>query len=76
MNLFIAVVIQGYNMPIRENHAELMPNHIEEFIEKWSLYDPKATGFITPYDLAFILLECPFPLGILFILHLLFIIRH
>ncbi len=48
MNLFVAVVIQGYEMSFRENEAELLPKHIDELIDKWSEYDPKATGFLSP----------------------------
>jgi len=48
MNLFIVVVIQGYQLSLKENEAELLPRHIDTIIEKWAEYDPDATGFISP----------------------------
>ena len=48
MNLFIAVVLQGYDMSLRENEAELKPSDLNEFVEKWSEYDPSGSGFISP----------------------------
>lgn len=64
MNLFIAVVIQGYELSLREYEAELLPRHIDDLVEKWAEYDPNATGFITPYNFAFLLHELPPPVGL------------
>ena len=50
-------------MSLRENEVELLPRHIDELIDKWAEYDPKATGFLTPRDFAFLLYELAPPIG-------------
>lgn len=64
MNLFIAVVLQGYDMSLRENEAELKPSDLNEFVEKWSEYDPTGSGFISPQNFAFLLYELRPPIGL------------
>ncbi len=64
INLFLALVVEGYSDTLAENEAVISPSSLEEFIEKWSEYDPQGTGFLTPEDLAFFLFEVNPPLGL------------
>ena len=63
MNLFVAVVIEGFSASTQENSGIVTSQDYLNLIEKWSVYDPNATGFITPKDLAFLIYELEPPLG-------------
>ena len=63
LNLFVAVVIEGFSASTRENSGIVTSQDFQFFIQKWSVYDPNATGFITPVDLAFLVFEVEPPLG-------------
>ena len=63
MNLFVAVVIEGFQASCSENSGVVTSTDYKILIEKWSIYDPKATGFITPKDLAFLVYDLDPPLG-------------
>lgn len=62
--LFLAVVIGGYAESKKENEAVITPNQMEEFLDKWSEYDPQGTGFLTPEQFAFLIHDLPPPLGL------------
>ena len=36
---------------------------MDDLIEKWSLYDPEGTGFLSPEDFVFLLYDMTPPLG-------------
>eukprot|EP00357_Protocruzia_adherens_P002279 CAMPEP_0115018076 /NCGR_PEP_ID=MMETSP0216-20121206/28549_1 /TAXON_ID=223996 /ORGANISM="Protocruzia adherens, Strain Boccale" /LENGTH=525 /DNA_ID=CAMNT_0002389119 /DNA_START=329 /DNA_END=1906 /DNA_ORIENTATION=- len=63
MNLFVAVVLEGFSESTKENEASITPQQYEEFVEMWSLYDEEGTGWISVEDLAFLLHELDPPLG-------------
>jgi len=63
MNLTVAAVISGLDEANAENSGVVTGNDIEDFIERWKTYDPKATGYITVNDLIFLCYELPEPLG-------------
>ena len=64
MNLFITVVVEGYSDSVKENEAIITPTQIDEFLMKWSDYDPHGTGFISFEQFAFLIFDLPPPLGI------------
>lgn len=64
INLFLALVIEGYLETLRENETIISPSMFETLLDKWSEYDPEGTGFLTSEDLAFLLYELPPPLGL------------
>lgn len=64
MNLFVAVVIEGFSASTWENTGVVTSWDYQELIKKWSIYDPNATGFIKPVDLAFLFYELDPPLGL------------
>jgi hypothetical protein len=63
VNLFLAIVIEGFFEILLENEAIINKSQLFEFLIKWSDYDPEGTGFITFEDLIFLLFELPPPLG-------------
>ena len=64
MNLFVAVVIEGFEESRKDDEDSIINSRqLETFLEKWSLYDPKAKGWIRPVDLAFLLHDIEMPLG-------------
>lgn len=64
INLFLAVIVEGYIESLKENEAIITPNQMEEFIDKWAEYDPTGTGFINPESMAFLLHELHPPIGL------------
>ncbi|CAD8171918.1 unnamed protein product [Paramecium octaurelia] len=63
ISLFLAMIIESYQDCLLENTAVINPYQIEDFFLKWSDYDPKGTGWITPEDFAFLMFEMNPPLG-------------
>ena len=48
LNLLLAVVVEGFAESKKENDAVINPAQIDEFLDKWSEYDPQGTGLIKP----------------------------
>ena len=44
INLFLALVLEGYNETLKENEAVISPDQMNELLEKWSLYESHGTG--------------------------------
>lgn len=64
MNLFVAVVIEGFEESRKDDEDSIINSRqLDMFLEKWSKYDPKAKGWIRPVDLAFLLYDIDKPLG-------------
>lgn len=59
MNLFTAVVLEGFSSFTIENGSLVTSQDYETLIEKWSYYDPEATGWIKPKHLAYLIYELP-----------------
>lgn len=64
MNLFLAVVVEGYLESLKEQEAVINPCQMEELLDKWAEYDPEGTGFMTPENMAFLLYELNPPIGL------------
>jgi len=64
INLFMAIVIEGYFISENEHESVINPKHIDEMLTKWSDYDPKGTGFISYENLAFLLHDLYPPIGL------------
>ncbi|CAD8200710.1 unnamed protein product [Paramecium pentaurelia] len=62
-SLFLAMIIESYQECQLENTAAINPYQLEDFLIKWSDYDPQGTGWITPEDFAFLMFEINPPLG-------------
>lgn len=63
LNLFIAVVLEGFSSTNKEHTGIVTQENYVEFVEKWLTYDCGATGWIKLNDLVFLMLELGPPLG-------------
>ncbi len=64
INLFMAIVIEGYLISENEHESIINQKHIEELLLKWSEYDPNGTGFINYENMAFLLHDLYPPIGL------------
>ena len=62
LNLFVAVIMDNFEY-LTQDESNLGENDLPRFIELWSRYDPKGTGYISHTDLVQLLREEPPPLG-------------
>lgn len=63
INLTVAAVIDGLSSARKDNTGVIKKDEINELVEIWSEYDPKATGWIDVTSLVFLLFELPQPMG-------------
>jgi hypothetical protein len=63
MNLFVAVVLQGFDNLTRHESSSIKPLALEKFTETWNNYDKKATGFIPARKFIAFMSLLPQPLG-------------
>ena len=64
INLFVAIVIEGYFISEHEHVSIINQKHIDELLIKWSEYDPKGTGFIDYKNMVFLLHDLYPPIGL------------
>ncbi|KAF4133455.1 Voltage-dependent L-type calcium channel domain-containing protein [Phytophthora infestans] len=46
LNIFIAVILEGFAKEKDRQDGVLLPQHYETFVKKWCQFDPEATGFL------------------------------
>lgn len=63
MNLFIAVILDGYYLTIEEEKDMLNSKELEKFQISWSKFDPEACGFIDVSCIEDLLRDLGGPLG-------------
>lgn len=63
INLFMAIVIEGFFISEHEHESVINQKNIEEFLDKWSEYDPSGSGFISYENMAFLLHDLYPPIG-------------
>ena len=63
LNLFIAVVLEGFTSTNKELTGEVNSEDFNKFIDLWSVFDKKATGWIGINDLCFLVFKLDHPLG-------------
>lgn len=63
MNLFIAVILEGFGESSSESDAGLSDDHFSTFAQIWTKYDPTGTHFVHGDDMIAIMRELPPPLG-------------
>ena len=64
MNLSIAAIIDGLRAAKRDEEFIITGSQIDELVDLWSEYDPKATGWISVESLAMLIYELPPPIGL------------
>lgn len=67
LNLFVAVIVQGYDKIQRDEASLVTSNDIDAFQDYWKRYDPDATGLINALELESFLINLVKPLGVLYI---------
>ena len=50
MNMFISLILDGYNVSTEEDKMRINDRTMKKFKECWTTYDPNATGLI-PVDM-------------------------
>lgn len=63
LNLFIAVVLEGFSSTNKEHTGAVTSEHFNELQELWVNYDQMATGWIDVKDLIFLIYQLSEPLG-------------
>ncbi|KAL3673234.1 hypothetical protein V7S43_000957 [Phytophthora oleae] len=63
LNIFIAVILEGFANEKDHANGVLLPQHYENFVETWSVFDPKATGMIQWHLLPKLIQQLDQPLG-------------
>ena len=63
INLFLAVVLEGFSSNKIEHIRFIHSLHFEELLEKWTAFDEDATGWIKMEDICFLVNEVDYPLG-------------
>ena len=64
LNLFIAVVIEGFSSTNKEHTGVVTQRDYQDFIEKWLEFDREATGWIHLENLIFLIHKINEPLGL------------
>ncbi|CAD8082647.1 unnamed protein product [Paramecium primaurelia] len=63
LNLFVAIIVQGYEIIQKDEASSISTNHIQAFIEVWKFYDQTGSGLIRALDLDRFMVKLPKPLG-------------
>lgn len=63
MNLFVAVIIDGFSNTLERDNKWVDYELIEDFRDKWSKFDPFASGFIKVKNFKQFMLKLGGPLG-------------
>ncbi|KAG7392060.1 hypothetical protein PHYBOEH_006501 [Phytophthora boehmeriae] len=64
LNIFIAVILEGFAIEKDREDGVLLPHHYESFAKNWSEFDPEATGFIDWHMLPLFLAKLEPPMGV------------
>ena len=64
LNLFVAVILQGFDRSSKDEVQKIRSNEIEQFQETWKLFDKLATGFLPATQFTQFMLLLPAPLGV------------
>jgi hypothetical protein len=63
MNLSVAAVIEGLENAKSDNEGMIEGDDINNLLDQWMEFDPKATGWIDVQDLICLIIELPPPFG-------------
>ncbi|DAZ95903.1 TPA: hypothetical protein N0F65_012614 [Lagenidium giganteum] len=63
LNIFIAVILEGFADEKDRANSVLLPQHYENFVNVWAMLDPEATGFIEWHQFPRLLQLLDEPLG-------------
>jgi regulatory protein YycI of two-component signal transduction system YycFG len=57
LNLFIAIILEGFQKQLTEEAQDIQPEVIDEFVNIWKELDPTASGMILIDDLEQLVLK-------------------
>ena len=57
LNLFIAIVLEGFRQELKQEDQKLRPETLELFQQIWIKYDPTGSGMILIDDLEHVILD-------------------
>eukprot|EP01029_Cantina_marsupialis_P023747 TRINITY_DN5981_c0_g2_i1.p1 TRINITY_DN5981_c0_g2~~TRINITY_DN5981_c0_g2_i1.p1 ORF type:complete len:1476 (+),score=490.12 TRINITY_DN5981_c0_g2_i1:408-4430(+) len=63
LNVFIAVILEGFDDSSSREDAKFSDDQIKMFTEHWAMYDPEASGFILVKQLPDFFQKLPPPMG-------------
>ena len=63
LNLFIAVILEGFSESGDEAEAKVTDEHLQQFYEMWEEYDPNMTRFIRTQDMEALMQRLEEPMG-------------
>ena len=63
LNLFIAIILQGFDDTNKRENSVLNNEAVNNFVEKWTKYDPDGKSKITVEELPNFLLDLGLPMG-------------
>ena len=63
LNLFIAVVLEGFSSTNKEHTGVVTSEHFNELLDAWMYYDSSGEGWINVTDVVFLIYELKDPLG-------------
>lgn len=66
LNLFIAVILEGFASVNKEHQGIVTSEHYAQFLRKWEHYDPGASGWIRLEDLVILVSEVDPPFEAIF----------
>ena len=64
IKLLNVVVLEGYMDSANENYSLITAKDFDKFVEKWTIYDPQGTGWISVEGLVYLLFSLDPPLGV------------
>lgn len=65
LNLFVAVILEGFDKTLKNEASHLKPLEISDFVSVWKIYDPRATGFMKAIDFRNFIEKIEPPMGFL-----------
>lgn len=63
LNLFVAVILQGFEETDQKNSRKFNAETTDQFRDAWARFDPKGTSFIKKQDFSKFMLTLGEPLG-------------
>lgn len=63
LNLFIAVILEGFSETGDDDVAKLSSAHLEQYAQCWSRFDPEASGYMYSARIMELLQVLPEPMG-------------
>ena len=64
IKMLSVIVLGGYMESVNENYSIITAEDFEKFLDKWAIYDPQATGWISVEGLIYLFFSLDPPIGV------------